>query len=46
LSQYKGAAIAVAFEKQIVPQVPVTESDVPVSKIVTEKRVIVSNSKQ
>jgi 5-formyltetrahydrofolate cyclo-ligase len=40
LANYTGAAIAIAFEKQIVLQVPVTAGDLPVSKIVTEKRII------
>lgn len=40
LSRYQGPTVAVAFEKQIVPLVPVSTGDVPVRKIVTEKRII------
>lgn len=35
-----GCKIALAFESQIVPQVPVDEYDVPVDLIVTERRLI------
>ena len=45
LSQYKGPTVAIAFEVQIVLQVPVTARDVPVSKIVTEKRIIVKDKR-
>ena len=40
LSTYKGMTVGLAFEIQIVPQVPVSALDVPIKKIVTEKRVI------
>jgi 5-formyltetrahydrofolate cyclo-ligase len=45
LSRYTGPTIALAFEVQIVSQVPVTATDVPISKIVTEKRIITTDSK-
>ncbi len=41
LSSYKGMTVALSFEIQIVPEVPVSAYDVPVNKIVTEKRVII-----
>ncbi len=40
LKAYQGATAALAFEFQIVPNVPADPHDVPVQKIVTEKRVI------
>ncbi len=40
LSSFKGMTSALAFEAQIVPDVPVSAHDIPVQKIVTEKRVI------
>lgn len=40
LSSYKGMTVALAFEFQIVPQLPAAPYDIPVKKIVTEKRVI------
>lgn len=40
LKEYKGATAALAFELQIVPSVPADQHDVPVKKIVTEKRII------
>jgi 5-formyltetrahydrofolate cyclo-ligase len=40
LPQYPGVTAALAFELQIVPQVPAEAHDVPIKKIVTEKRVI------
>ncbi len=40
LASSKGMTAALAFELQIVPQVPVGPHDVPVKKIVTEKRII------
>ena len=40
LSFYKGTTVALAFEQQIVPAVPAAAHDIPVQKILTEKRVI------
>ncbi len=40
LSAFKRTAVALAFEAQIVSNVPVAPHDIPVGKIVTEKRVI------
>lgn len=40
LQDYQGTTIALAFELQIVPEVPADAHDIPVRKIVTEKRVI------
>jgi 5-formyltetrahydrofolate cyclo-ligase len=40
LLQFKKPTIAVAFEQQIVSEVPADPHDVPIAKIVTEKRVI------
>jgi len=37
---FKGVTVALAFEAQMVAQVPVSAHDFPVRKIVTEKRVI------
>ncbi len=45
LPSFKGATVALAFEEQIVSNVPVDAHDVPVGKIVTEKRVIEASSK-
>lgn len=44
LPLYKGVTVALAFEVQIVPDVPVSTHDIPVKKIVTEKKVIETNS--
>lgn len=44
LASYTGMTAALAFDFQIVPQVPVSAHDVPVRKIVTEKRVIEASS--
>ena len=41
LPAFKGVTVALAFEEQIVSNVPVDAHDVPVRKIVTEKRVII-----
>jgi 5-formyltetrahydrofolate cyclo-ligase len=41
LPLYNKGTVALAFEIQIVPEVPVSTLDVPVKKIVTEKRTIV-----
>lgn len=40
LKGYKGATAALAFDLQIVPGVPADPHDVPVQRIITEKRVI------
>jgi 5-formyltetrahydrofolate cyclo-ligase len=45
LSAFTKTTMALAFEAQIVPRVPAELHDVPVKKIVTEKRVIETNSK-
>ncbi len=45
LASYHGSAVALAFELQLAADVPVSAHDVPVGKIVTEKRVIDANSK-
>jgi 5-formyltetrahydrofolate cyclo-ligase len=44
LPRYKKEAVALAFEIQIVPDVPVSALDIPVKKIVTEKRIIEAKS--
>ena len=44
LSAFTKTTLALAFEAQIVPRVPAEEHDVPVKKIVTEKRVITAHS--
>jgi len=44
LPQYQGMTAALAFELQVVPQVPADAHDVPMKKIVTEKRVIETRS--
>ncbi|HEY6009906.1 MAG TPA: 5-formyltetrahydrofolate cyclo-ligase [Nitrospirota bacterium] len=40
LPAFRKTTVALAFEVQIVPRVPVSPHDIPVRKIVTEKRVI------
>ncbi|HSB34571.1 MAG TPA: 5-formyltetrahydrofolate cyclo-ligase, partial [Nitrospirota bacterium] len=45
LSSFPRTTVALAFEEQIVPQVPTNPHDVPVKKIVTEKRIIEVSSK-
>ena len=40
LPLYKGRTVALAFELQIVPAVPTAAHDIPVQKIITEKRII------
>jgi 5-formyltetrahydrofolate cyclo-ligase len=44
LRGYNGMTIALAFEMQIVPCAHALEHDIPVKKIVTEKRVIEANT--
>jgi 5-formyltetrahydrofolate cyclo-ligase len=43
LPLYKKETVALAFEIQIVPEVPISALDIPIKKIVTEKRTIVIN---
>ena len=43
LASFSKMTAALAFEIQIVKHIPAVEHDVPVKKIVTEKRIIVSN---
>jgi 5-formyltetrahydrofolate cyclo-ligase len=45
LAQYPGMTAALAFELQVVPQVPADAHDVPMKKIVTEKRIIETSFK-
>ncbi len=45
LAQYSGATAALAFELQVVPQAPAHAHDVPMKKIVTEKRIIETSCK-
>lgn len=45
LPAFKGATIALAFEQQVVARVPADPHDVPIQKIVTEKRVIETSIK-
>jgi 5-formyltetrahydrofolate cyclo-ligase len=45
LLSFPGMTVALAFEAQIMPRVPADPHDVPVKKIVTEKRVIEASSK-
>jgi 5-formyltetrahydrofolate cyclo-ligase len=40
LSTFAKATVALAFESQIVPCIPAERHDIPVQKIVTEKRVV------
>lgn len=44
LKEFAGSSAALAFELQIVPQVPAGPHDVPMQRIVTEKRVIETRS--
>ena len=43
LPLYKGRTVALAFELQMVSTVPAASHDIPVRKIITEKRVIDAN---
>jgi 5-formyltetrahydrofolate cyclo-ligase len=43
LSAFTKTTVALAFEVQIVPQVPAEDHDVPVKKIVTEKKIITAH---
>jgi len=40
LPYYKGRTVALAFELQIVSDAPADQHDIPMQRIVTEKRVI------
>jgi 5-formyltetrahydrofolate cyclo-ligase len=44
LTAFKKMTVALAFEAQIVPNVPTEMHDVPIKKIVTERRVVVAQS--
>lgn len=44
LEGYSGMSVAFAYEMQIVPEVAVSPHDIPVKKIVTEKRIIEAKS--
>ena len=44
LPAFKKTTVALAFESQIVPNVPTEMHDVPIKKIVTERRVIIARS--
>ncbi|MDH4164158.1 MAG: 5-formyltetrahydrofolate cyclo-ligase [Nitrospirota bacterium] len=43
LPAYSGPTVALAFELQVLPSVPVDDHDIPVKRIVTENRVLVVN---
>jgi 5-formyltetrahydrofolate cyclo-ligase len=45
LPLYTGKTVALTFELQIVPSVPAAAHDIPVQKIVTEKRIIDASSR-
>ncbi len=45
LSSYQGMTVAVAFDLQVLHDVPADPHDVPVKKIVTEKRIIDTGEK-
>lgn len=40
LPSYKKKTVALAFELQMVPKIPVSPHDIPIQKIVTEKRIV------
>jgi 5-formyltetrahydrofolate cyclo-ligase len=44
LSEFTKLSVALAFEEQIIPKVPAGPHDMPVKKIVTEKRIIETSS--
>ena len=46
LAAFRKTTVALAFEAQIVPQVPVDLHDIPIRKIITERRVITAQSVQ
>ena len=45
LPAFRGTTVALAFEAQMRKSIPAEKHDVPIQKIVTEKRVITANSK-
>lgn len=44
LAAFKKTTVALAFESQIVPNIPTEMHDIPIKKIVTERRIIEANS--
>jgi len=44
LPSFKRMTVALAFECQVVPNVPTEMHDIPIKKIVTERRVIIAHS--
>ena len=44
LPAYSGPTVALAYELQVLPSVPADQHDIPVRKIVTEKRIIETRS--
>ena len=44
LTAFRKMTVALAFEAQIVPNVPTEMHDIPIKKIVTERRIIVAHS--
>jgi 5-formyltetrahydrofolate cyclo-ligase len=44
LPDFQKTTVALAFEGQMVPQVPASPHDIPVKKIVTERRIITARS--
>ena len=44
LAAFRKTTVALAFEAQIVPQVPADLHDIPIKKIITERRVITAQS--
>jgi len=45
LSDYRKTTVALAFEAQVVSKVPADQHDIPIQKIVTEKRIIETSTK-
>lgn len=43
LTAYRGDKISLAFENQVVTELPIEEHDIPVDKIITNNEVIVTN---
>lgn len=44
LAAFRKSTVALAFEAQLVPQVPADLHDIPIKKIITERRVIMARS--